>query len=241
MHQPKRPPLRQTFAEALALLSPTPNLGVNTLLGSVLRGDGHAVLVLPALLRGDGYTAQVRAFLTALGYPTYGWNLGTNVGPSRRLLDGAIDRLRELSDAHGPVSLVGFSMGGLFARWLSKQEPQRVRQVITVCSPIHAAAESFWLPLKPFLGLWPDVDVARLAEEIAQPLSVPLTCLISPEDGIVHWASCFDHDAAVEDVIEVPVPHALIGRSPRVMTIIAARLARAMPSRTSAPRPCATT
>jgi hypothetical protein len=109
-----------------------------------------------------------------------------------------------------------------------------------VCSPIHDAVDSFWLPLKPFLGLRPDVDVAKLAGEIAQPLSVPLTCLITPEDGIVHWISCFDHDAAVEDVIEISVPHALIVRSPEVMAIVAARLARVMPSRTSAPRPCAT-
>jgi pimeloyl-ACP methyl ester carboxylesterase len=239
MRQSKRPPFRQTFAEAMALLSSTPNLGVDELLATTPRGDGHAVLVLPALLRGDGYTTQARALLSGLGYSAHGWGLGVNIGPSNRLLDGAIDRLRELSDAHGPVSLVGFSMGGLFARWLSHQAPERVRQVVTVCSPIHDAADSFWLPLQPFLGLWP--DVARLADEIAQPLSVPLTCLVSPEDGIVHWVSCFDSEAAVEDVIEISVPHALIVRSPEVMAIVAARLARAMPSRTSDLQPCATT
>ena len=241
MHQPRRPPLRQTLAEAVALLSPTPNLEIDALLASAPRGDGHAVLVLPALLRGDGYTTQVRMFLTALGYSPHGWDLGVNIGPSKRLLCGAMNRLHELSDEHGPVSLVGFSMGGLFARWLSLQEPERVRQVITVCSPIHDAADSFWLPLKPFLGMWPDVDVAKLAKEIAEPVPVPLTCLVSPEDGIVHWISCFDHDAAAEDVIEIPVPHALIVRSPEVMAIVASRLARVMPSRTSAPRPFATT
>jgi pimeloyl-ACP methyl ester carboxylesterase len=241
MHQPRRPPFRQTFAEAIALLGPTPNLDIDDLLAIVPRGDRHAVLVLPALLRGDGYTTQAREFLSALGYSAHGWGLGLNIGPSKRLLEGAFDQLRELSDAHGPVSLVGFSMGGLFARWLSQQAPERVRQVITICSPIHNAAESFWLPLKPFLGLWPDVDVAKLADDVAHPLSVPLTCLVSPDDGIVHWVSCFDHQAAAEDVIEIPVPHALIVRSPEVMAIVAARLARAMPSRTSAPRPCATT
>ena len=55
------------------------------------RGDGHAVLVLPALLRGDRYTEQARAFLTEIGYVAYGWDLGINIGPAKRLLDGSLE------------------------------------------------------------------------------------------------------------------------------------------------------
>ena len=65
---PRRPPLRQTLAEAVALLSPTPTSEIAQLIGRVPRGDGHPVLVLPALLRGDRYTEQTRAFLTEIGY-----------------------------------------------------------------------------------------------------------------------------------------------------------------------------
>jgi hypothetical protein len=68
------------------------------------------------LLRGDGYTQHVRDLLNALGYTSCGWQLGINVGPTRRLLDGSAERLIEISDRHGPASIVGFSMGGLFAR-----------------------------------------------------------------------------------------------------------------------------
>ena len=226
MYQPRRPPLRQTLAEAVALLSPTPTLEIDKLIARAPRGDGHAVLVLPALLRGDRYTEQVREFLAEIGYVPYGWQLGINIGPAKRLLDGSQERLRLIAEKHGPVSVVGFSLGGLFARWLSLRSPQHVRDVITLCSPIHDAADSFWLPLKPFLNMWPDMDVAALAGEIAQPLQVPLTCVVSREDGIVNWRSCCDLDAPPADVIEITGPHALIARSPTVLSIVAERLAR---------------
>jgi esterase/lipase len=149
----RRPPLRRTAIEFAALVWPTPILPVDSFTAGAPAGDGHAVLVLPASLRGDPYTESVRRFLTAIGYSAHGWNLGLTIGPTRRLLDGAADRLIGLSDQYGPVSLVGFSMGGLFARWLSLRMPARVRQVITVGSPIQAPARNFFLPLEPILRL----------------------------------------------------------------------------------------
>src|SRR5690242_18455948 len=107
MYQPRRPPLRQTLAEAVALLSPTPTSQIDQLVARVPHGDGHAVLVLPALLRGDRYTEQARTFLTEIGYATYGWDLGINIGPAKRLLDGSLQRLRQVAEQHGPVSVVG--------------------------------------------------------------------------------------------------------------------------------------
>jgi pimeloyl-ACP methyl ester carboxylesterase len=148
----RRPSLRLTLTEAVALVRPAPKLQTDDIVAAAPRGDGHSILVLPALARGAPYTAPVREFLTKLGYVAHGWNLGANTGPTKRLLDGAADRLVALSDQHGPVSIVGFSMGGLFARWLAMRMPDRVRQVITVCSPIHRAANTFWLPVEPLLG-----------------------------------------------------------------------------------------
>jgi pimeloyl-ACP methyl ester carboxylesterase len=222
----RRPPLRRTVVEAVALVGPAAKPAIESLLAGVPRGDGHAVLVLPALLRGDGYTAHLRQFLTTIGYAPHGWNLGVNIGPTRRLLDGAADRVAKLSDQHGRLSLVGFSMGGLFARWLSLRMPERIRQVVTVCSPIHQPARNFWLPLEPFLGLWPGVDLPALTEEIAQPLPVPGTFLFSRDDGLVNYAVCRDGRAAPEDNIEIDGPHVLIARNPQVLTIVAHRLAR---------------
>jgi hypothetical protein len=110
-----RPSLRRTAAEAVALIAPAPEFSTDQIAANAPKGDGHSVLVLPALVCGDRYTAHVRRFLTAIGNSTQGWNQGVNVGPTKRLLDGAAERLVELSDERGPVSLVGFSMGGMDA------------------------------------------------------------------------------------------------------------------------------
>lgn len=225
MGPPRRPPLRRTLAEAAAFLSPAPDLPVDALVARAPPGDGHAVLVLPALLRGDPFTVRVRDLLTAIGYVAYGWRLGVNLGPTRRFLDGVGERLIEITDKHGPASIIGFSLGGMFARWLAQQCPLRVRQVITICSPVHDAAASFCIPLKPFLGMWPGVDLAKLANDVAQPVPVPIICLFSRDDGVVNWPSCHDEGVAPDDMIEFAGPHALIARNPLVMTIVIERQA----------------
>src|SRR5271165_2266934 len=193
----QRPSMRLIVAEAFALIGPSSAPQLQPTSRPVRAGDGHAVLVLPSLLSGDTYTTLVRQFLTSHGYSAHGWNLGLNVGPTKRLLDGAAERLIELSDIHGPLSVVGFSMGGLFARWLSLRMPDRIRQIITICSPIREPVRNFWLPLEPFLGLWPDNDILKLSEEIAQPLPVPGTFLFSRDDGCVNYTSCWDANATM--------------------------------------------
>jgi pimeloyl-ACP methyl ester carboxylesterase len=222
----QRPPLRLTAAEAVAFIRPATRSPLEAVLSSAPKGDGHAVLVLPALGHGDTYTASIRDVLIALGYSAHGWKLGPNIGPTKRLLNGASNRLIELSDKYGPVSIVGFSMGGLFARLLSLRTPDRVRQVITVCSPIHEPAKNFWLPLEPCLGLLSGVDLSKLADEVAQPLPVPGTFLFSRDDGLVNCAACRDSTASDDDNIEISGPHVLIARNPDGMTIVAQRLAR---------------
>jgi pimeloyl-ACP methyl ester carboxylesterase len=221
-----RPPLRGAIREAVALVRPSPGLVADALAPALPVGDGHTVLVLPALLRGDGYTAATRRLLTLLGYDARGWGLGVNFGPTRGLLDGASDRLAALSREHGPLSLIGFSMGGLFARWLSLHMPDRVRQVITVCSPVQDPTRNFWFPVERFPGLWRGVDIGALAADIARPLPVPGTFLFSPNDGLVSTVACRDPYALDEDNIEITGPHVLIARNEMVMRIVASRLAR---------------
>jgi pimeloyl-ACP methyl ester carboxylesterase len=220
----QRPALWRTAAEAAAMIGPAWKLPLGALILQAPDGDGHAILTLPGLFHGDAYTAVMRQFLNALGYSAYGWNLGVNIGPTRRLLDGASDRLIRLSDRFGPLSVVGFSMGGLFARWLSLKMPDRIRQVITVCSPIHERAKNFWLPLDGFITLWP--DLSSLARDVARPLPVPGTFLFSRDDGLVNCNACRDTNASAEDNVEIHGPHVTIARNARVMTVVAQRLAR---------------
>jgi hypothetical protein len=228
--QSRRPSLHLTGAEAVAVIRPVPRFPMDALLATVPRGDGHAVLVLPGMLRGDPHTANARAFLTDIGYATFGWNAGVNIGPTRRLLDSARDRLMELYDAHGEVSVVGFSMGGLFARWLALRAPDRVRQVVTVCSPIYEPARNFFLPLEPFLGLWPDVDLRALAREVARKLPVPGTIVRSRDDGLVNCAACEDPFVGADDNIEIDGAHVMMAQNEAVLRILAERLARPLAS-----------
>lgn len=220
-YRPERPPLKATAGEFMAFVGrkrcaamPPPAGGSST------RG---VVLVIPCLLHGDRHTDSLRDASSRHGYAAQGWGLGVNVGPTRRLLDGADAVLTQLADKHGPVSLVGLSMGGLFCRWLAFHHPTLVRQVITVCSPFRAAPDSCFLPLQPLLRVWPGVDLARLAAEIERPLSVPVTSVYSSNDGIVAPESCFDpvHPA---DCFAIDGPHVTIATDPAVKAIVLNRL-----------------
>ena len=217
--------MRLTAAEALAMILPSPRLPMAALVAAALRGDGHAVLALPGLGHGDPYTALVRDFLTDIGYAAFGWELGANFGPTEHLVASATARLTDLSDRYGPVSIVGFSLGGLFARLLAARMPDRVRRIITVCSPIHEPARSFWLPMAPVFHHRGGDDLGRMAEEIRHPMPVPCTALFSREDGLVNWSACVD-SSETADSIEITGPHVLIAQSADVLTILGTTLAR---------------
>src|SRR6188474_1307663 len=101
------------------------------------RGDAHPVVVLPGLGAGDASTAPLRWFLERLGYRTHGWGLGTNTGRSRQVPAALDERLSALVDEHGQrVSVVGWSLGGVYATALAARASQLVRSVITLGSPI---------------------------------------------------------------------------------------------------------
>src|SRR3954447_9261935 len=104
------------------------------------RGDGHPVLVLPGLLAGDVSTRALRGALRAAGYRVHGWRLGRNIGPTAQATAGMRDRLDDIHQRYGRrVSVIGWSLGGIFARELARSAPTAVRQVITLGSPFRLA------------------------------------------------------------------------------------------------------
>ena len=120
----------RSFAELGALLS------VGGLLTLAPRGDGSPVVVLPGFTAGDSSTTSLRGVLRGLGHDVVGWGLGRNLGPTRAVLAGLERLLSTIADRHGaPVSLVGMSLGGIFARQLAAARPDEVRRVITMGSP----------------------------------------------------------------------------------------------------------
>lgn len=198
------------------------------LLARAPRGDGHRVLVLPGFLADDRSTRPLRWFLRRLGYWVSGWRVGRNLGPTDRIIDGVLERFERLSANGAPMSLVGWSLGGIYARELARLFPDAVRQVITLGSPIgltepraRNAGGAYGL-LSP---LYSDRVRTGPADRVAS-VPVPSTAIYTRADGIVAWRLSTQLRGARAESIEVPGSHCGLGHNPSVLRIIAERLAQ---------------
>ena len=194
------------------------------LLANAARGDGHPVLVLPGYLAGDASTAPLRRYLAALGYRPHRWRLGQNVGLADGVGGRLLARLEALAERHGrALSLVGWSLGGVYARELAKLAPGRVRQVVTLGSPfgMERHADGGWLRAMVFGGRSADV-----AGRIADPPPVPVTAIVSRSDAIAGHHHCREAASPRAENLEVVGSHLGLGVNPLVLFAIADRLAQ---------------
>jgi pimeloyl-ACP methyl ester carboxylesterase len=192
-------------------------------------GDGHPVLVLPGLLADDGSTRTLRRILRDLGYRVHGWRLGRNLGPTAATVTGLENRLLDLHSRYdAEVSVIGWSLGGIYARNLARYAPAAVRQVITLGSPIRLAHERQSRASRAFdhyahLHVLPrDLPL----ESGLDALPVPATSIYSRFDGIVAWQACLDQQSARAENIAVVASHLGFGHHPAVMWAVADRLAQ---------------
>ncbi len=204
-------------------------LAARPLLSALPHGDGHPVLVLPGLLADDASTRTLRATLRRLDYRVHGWRLGRNIGPTPTCVGGLRRRLDDLADRYGrPVSLIGWSLGGIFARELARATPDSVRQVITMGSPFRLTCESQTRAAKVFnrfSHLHVDTVSFPLQGE-CEPLPVPATSIYSHADGIVHWQTCLETPGPRAENIAVHASHLGLGHHPAVVYAVADRLAQ---------------
>jgi pimeloyl-ACP methyl ester carboxylesterase len=195
------------------------------------RGDGHGVLVLPGLLATDTSTVALRRFLSWLGYDVRGWDMGRNHGPTEAVLAGLPRSLLDHAErTGGSVSLVGWSLGGVFARELARQHPSQVRQVITLGSPFALRKPSHSHAHGPYQRLSHlHADGARLPsrEQTARPIGVPSTSVYSRWDGIVSWQACVEPETGLHQNVEVRCSHLGFGVDLATLWAIADRLASA--------------
>src|SRR5256714_5268383 len=132
----RAPGLFWILAEARSLFELNSSLLLSPLLLRAPKGDGHPVLALPGFLASDLSMAPMRRYLKELGYDTYAWNMGRNLGGVASKRGALRDLLTRIHDQTGrKVSLVGWSLGGVYARDLALQMPDMVRTVITLGSP----------------------------------------------------------------------------------------------------------
>lgn len=218
------------FLELRALQEFGAFLGSLPLLSLAPRGDGHPVLVLPGLVASDVSTRALRQFLRTRGYAVSGWKQGRNFGLRDGVQDSMVSLLEEMNETQGrKVSLVGWSLGGIYARQLAKIMPDRVRQVITLGSPFAGSPKSTnaWRVYEMASGRSADeVPDAAFGGALAECPPVPTTAIYSRTDGICAWQGCVEQPGAQAESIEVESSHCGMGHHPAVVYAVAERLAQ---------------
>lgn len=231
MAQAAKPPhLFWTLTEGRALVELGAFYALRGALSMLPKGDGHSVLVLPGFLASDRSTKPMRDLLNSLGYKAYGWDMGRNIridNARETAMNALLDRLHD--DSGRKVSIIGWSLGGVFAREIAKNAPDKVRQVISLGSPIsndrgHTNARRLFEKLN---GPEPEPVQQGRFRNLDEAPPVPTTSILTKTDGIVAWRGSVQKPGPQTDNIEVVASHCGLGVNPMVMYAIADRLAQA--------------
>ena len=218
------------FEAPRAIAEATSLIPANSMLNGLAPGDGHTVMTLPGFLATDRSTRILRRYLDAWGYDAKSWKLGRNLGPSferniEALLDDRLVRLFRRS--RGKVSLVGWSLGGLFAHEMARRHPDMVRSVITLGSPLgNPRATNAWRLFEYVSGM--DIDgeaIQQRIEVVRTPIQgVPVTAIYSKSDAVVSWQIAKLPAGDLVENVGIAASHFGMGFNPAVLYVIADRL-----------------
>lgn len=223
-----------------ALIGPAPDLLTTALdirsLYHVPKGDGHSVLVLPGFLSGDVPTWPLRQFLSNAGYRALPWGLGLNLGISSAYqydIEALIEhRLKEvyLESSDRKISLIGWSLGGVYARELARSYPKLIKDVITLGSPITGnSSETSITRLYSWITRMQMHDPEfkeKMVKATAPVEGVPVTAVYSLSDNIVPPQCAQETPGPLVQNIEVDCTHTGFGFNAYVFYLIAHRLAQ---------------
>lgn len=224
----KAPSLFWTLVEGRAVFELNSFYATRLLMKKLPKGDGHPVIIFPGFVASDRSTKPMRGLLKDLGYKTYGWGLGRNLKFNEQREVEMRELLARVHAEHGrKVTLIGWSLGGAFAREIAKSNPDAVRSVITLGSPIsgdmeHSNARRLF---EHFNGA-PSKAMAKRLAQMGKAPPVPTTSIYTKTDGIVAWRGSIQAPGGQTENIRVPASHVGLGVNPVVMYAIADRLAQ---------------
>ena len=186
------------------------------------------MLVLPGLGANDRSTFALRGFLASLGHDVHGWGRGRNVRLPQLEIPAIVRQVDRLFAVAGqPVSLIGWSLGGILAREVAREIPARVRLVVTLGSPFAAPGASNVRTIWKLLTGQPATAVgATRVAELARPLPVPATAIYTRSDGVVAWQACLEQESPRSENIEVRTTHIGLGFHAPALWATADRLAQ---------------
>lgn len=193
------------------------------------QGDGHPVLVLPGFMATDFSTRPLRKLLNDIGYQAHPWRLGRNMvfHAEREAEMGRLIKSIYEESGKQKISLVGWSLGGTFARELAKTFPKYVRCVISLGSPINGDRQSSNARhLFDAINGEPTPTETKRYSTLRELPTVPCTSIYSKTDGIVAWQASLQEESPISENIRVPASHLGLGVNPLVMYAIADRLAQ---------------
>ncbi len=227
------PPPPSTWLMAMELRAPWEFGAVLPAWPALMRapvGDGHPVIVFPGLSASDASTYPLRSYLQRLGYVVSGWNQGFNFGPRAGVLRFAREQVQEEVDRTGlKASLIGWSLGGIYARELAKLMPDQVRSVITLGTPFagnHTSTNAWRL-----YAFASGRDIQRETTQYELPAAprMPTSSIFSRTDGVVSWKASQQAPCIVNphtENIEVLASHVGLGLNPATWWALADRLAQ---------------
>lgn len=201
------------------------------ILSDCSKGDGHPVMLLPGFMASDTSTTVLRRFLDFKGYRPLPWQLGTNTGAPELVTQLLRHFYRIAQKEKQPITLIGQSLGGVFARELARHFPDKVRQVITLGSPFGASDQTSTNRLVMRLfevvsGSSSEALRARVGTRNPSepPPGVPCTSVYSKSDGVVHWRACLEQASVLTQNIEIVGSHTGMAMNPVVYHVIFDRL-----------------
>jgi len=231
-HRQKGPSVWDSATELPRILLEVTTLAYSwPLLTSAPRGDGHPVMVLPGFLGGDESTLVMRRYLARLGYEVLPWEQGQNNG-SFELQEQLVQHVYLVTRKFDrKLTLIGQSLGGVFARALARQFPDDVRQVITLGSPFssqgpEATNAAVARMFQYMSGMTAEEMRDQMIVSTQGPIPVPATAIYSKSDGVVHWSSCLDFEGEQTENIEVISSHTGMAHNPLIFHVLADRLAQ---------------